>query len=247
MGTVVWYSNQSINLMESIGYVGGLLLLRKYRLGIISLFFCFLMVGLAGCQFGSSTEEKMYDHLEETVALEEQFREQQKPLAEAEKKEQDIYNEIVALSMDEFDKIEKLSKEAEENTDKRLEYLKKEKESIDEAYEEFEEIKELSEDLEGNVKEDANMLIDKMDKRYNAYKKLHSEYEAGVKEDKELYSSLQDKELTLEQLQDQIKAINEQYSKVAEQKDAFNKYTSEFNDAKKEFYKSAELDVNYGE
>ncbi len=190
----------------------------------------------------------MYDHLEEAVSLEKQFREQQEPLAKAEKKEQDIYEEIVALSMDDFDKIEKLSKQAEEYTDKRLEYLKKEKESIDEAYKEFEEVKDLSSDLENkDAKKDAKKLIDTMDKRYDAYQKLNKEYKAAVEQDKKLYSSLQDKELTLEQLQDQIKVVNDQYGKVAEQKDAFNKYTSEFNDAKKSFYKSAELNVNYGD
>ncbi|WP_226658490.1 YkyA family protein [Pseudalkalibacillus hwajinpoensis] len=223
-------------------------MLRKYRLGILSLFFCFLMVGLVGCQFGGSPEEKMYDHLEEAVALEDQFREQQDPLAKAEKKEQDIYNEIVALSMEEFDKIEKLSKEAEDNSDQRLEYLKKEKESIDEAYEEFEEVKDLTEDLETDAaKKDAKNLIDIMDKRYEAYGKLHKEYKAAVEQDKKLYSSLQDKELTLEQLQDQIKSVNDKYGKVAEHKEDFNKYTSDFNEAKKAFYESAELNVNYGE
>ncbi|WP_347550563.1 YkyA family protein [Pseudalkalibacillus hwajinpoensis] len=219
---------------------------RKYRMGIISVFYCFLLAGLAGCQFGGSTEEKMYDHLEEAVALEDQFREQQEPLAKAEKKEQELYNEIVALSMDEFNKIESLSKEAEEYTDKRLEYLKKEKESIDKAYEEFEEVKDLAEDLESDAaKEAANTLIDKMDKRYKAYQQLSKEYKAAVEQDKKLYSSLQDKELTLEQLQEQIKGVNEQYSKVAEQKDAFNTYTTEFNEAKRAFYKAAELNVNY--
>ncbi len=228
--------------------MGGLFLLRKYRLGIISLFFCFLLIGLAGCQFGGSTEDKMYDHLEEAVALEDQFREQQEPLAKAEKKEQEIYDDIVALSMDEFDEVEKLSKEAEENTDKRLEYLKKEKESIDEAYKEFEEIKDLTEDLEGDAaKKDAKILIETMDKRYEAYEKLNKEYEEAVKQDKKLYSSLQDKELTLDQLQEQIKIVNDQYSKVSEHKEEFNKYTTEFNEAKKAFYQSAELDVNYTE
>ncbi|PFG12802.1 YkyA family protein [Bacillus sp. es.036] len=223
-------------------------MLRKYRLGIISLFFCFLMLGLAGCQFGGSPAEKMYDHLEEAVALEDQFREQQEPLAKAEKKEQDIYNEIVALSMEEFDKIEKLSKEAEENADQRLEYLKKEKESIDEAYEEFEEVKDLTEDLETDAaKKDAKSLIEIMDKRYEAYGKLHKEYKTAVEQDQKLYSSLQDKELTLEQLQEQIKVVNEKYGKVAKHKESFNKFTSEFNEAKKAFYESAELNVNYGE
>lgn len=239
---------RDVIIMVWIGYVGGLFLLRKYRLGIISLFFCFLVVGLAGCQFGGSPSEKMYDHLEEAVALEDQFREQQKPLAKAEKKEQDIYNEIVALSMEEFDQIEKLSKEAEENTDQRLEYLKKEKASIDEAYEEFEEVKDLTGDLEADAaKKDAESLIEIMDKRYEAYGKLHKEYKAAVEQDKKLYSSLQDKELTLEQLQEQITVVNEKYSKVAEHKENFNQYTSEFNEAKKAFYDSAELNVNYGE
>ncbi|WP_270182053.1 YkyA family protein [Alkalihalobacillus sp. CinArs1] len=215
------------------------------RVGIISLFFCFLI--LVGCQFGESTEEKMYNHLEEAVALEDQFREQQEPLAKAEKKEQGLYDEIVALSMDEFDKIKSLSEEAEALTEKRLEYLNNEKESIDKAYEEFENTKELSEDLEGEVQKSANTLIEKMDKRYEAYQTLYKEYKAAIELDKKLYSMLQDKELTLEQLQEQIKSVNDQYTKVSEQKEKFNTYTTEFNEAKKAFYKAAELNVNYGE
>ncbi|MCA0987902.1 YkyA family protein [Guptibacillus algicola] len=219
---------------------------RVNRVGIISLFFCFLI--LVGCQFGESTEEKMYNHLEEAVALEDQFREQQAPLAKAEKKEQELYDEIVALSMDEFDKIKSLSTEAEALTKKRLEYLNNEKESIDKAYEEFENTKDLRGDLEDeNVQESAEALIDKMDKRYDAYQSLYKEYKAAIELDKKLYTMLQDKELTLEQLQEQIKKVNEQYTKVSKQKEEFNKYTTEFNEAKKAFYKAADLNVNYGE
>lgn len=229
-----------------IGDVGGLLLSRVNRVGIISLFFCFLI--LVGCQFGESTEEKMYNHLEEAVALEDQFREQQAPLAKAEKKEQELYDEIVALSMDEFDKIKSLSTEAEALTKKRLEYLNNEKESIDKAYEEFENTKDLREDLEDeNVQESAQTLIDKMDKRYKAYQSLYKEYKSAIELDKKLYTMLQDKELTLEQLQEQIKKVNEQYTKVSKQKEEFNHYTTEFNEAKKAFYKAADLNVNYGE
>lgn len=235
-----------MNLLVLIGDVGGLLLSRVNRIGIASLFFCFLI--LVGCQFGESTEEKMYNHLEEAVALEDQFREQQEPLAKAEKKEQKLYDEIVALSMDEFDKIKSLSTEAEALAEKRMGYLKKEKESIDAAYEEFENIKDLSEELEGEeVQKSAKTLIEKMDNRYSAYQNLYKEYKTAIELDKKLYSMLQEKELTLEQLQEQIKKVNEQYSKVSKQKEEFNKYTTEFNDSKKAFYKAADLNVNYGE
>jgi ABC-type siderophore export system fused ATPase/permease subunit len=49
---------------------------------------------LSACT-GQSAQEKIYDHLEKAVTLEDAFSEQQQPLVDLENKEQKLYNEII--------------------------------------------------------------------------------------------------------------------------------------------------------
>ncbi len=202
---------------------------------------------LSACS-GQSAQEKIYEHLEKAVSLEDEFRKQQEPLKKLEEQEQELYNQIIDLSMDEFDQIKKLSKEAAALVEEREEKLKLEKESIDAAKEEFDKIKPLIEDLDeeqAEAKKIAEQLVDTMNKRYNAYQDLYEAYQKALDLDKELYEMLQQKDLTQEELQQQVKSINESYSAVIEANEQFNTYTKEYNELKKQFYEAVGLDVSY--
>ncbi|MBH0228981.1 YkyA family protein [Halobacillus sp. KCTC 3957] len=199
---------------------------------------------------GSSAQEEIYDHLEKAVTLEETFREQQKPLVQLENKEQELYNQIIDLSMNEFDKIKELSKEAAGIVEQRQEKLKLEKESIESAKEEFDQIKPLIDDIKEEnqeAKEKAEQLYETMQKRYDSYQKLYASYEEALKLDSELYQMLQKEDLTEEELQKQIEAINESYNQVLEANEEFNQYTEEYNQLKKEFYQALDIEVTYEE
>jgi chromosome segregation ATPase len=203
---------------------------------------------LMGCVGGSSPEENMYNVLEETVSKEGQYVEVQKPLQELEEKEKEIYTKIMDLGMKEFDQIVKLSDEALDNIKKRKEYIDKERTSMSEAEEEFAKADEYVDKLESQgLKKEAKKLKETMEERYQLHEKLTSSYLDALSLDKELYNMFKKKELTMEELEKQISSINDQYEKIVNYNEDYNKKTEEFNNMKQTFYSSAGLDVKESE
>lgn len=211
---------------------------------LLSMMLFLVLIFLSGC--GEKTVETIYAHLEKAVVLEEMFKEQQKPLLEAEEQEHKIYEQIISLGMSEFDEIVKLSQEAGGLVDKRTELIEKEKESIEAGYAEFKKVADLVANLEEQQLVDAaNEMMEKMEQRYQAYQSLYTNYKKALQLDKELYEMLQKKDLTIDQLQEHIDKINEAYEDVIADKEVFNRYTEEYNELKKTFYKKSNLNVNY--
>lgn len=206
-------------------------------------FVIIILIGLlAGC--GKSVEEEIYSHLEKAVSLEAAFEDQQQPLVQLEKKEQSIYEKIIKLGMSEFDQIKALSQEAIDVVNERESRIKKEKESIESAKKEFllteAKVNKLEDEkVKGNAKE----LMEIMNDRYNSYEKLNQYYEEAIRLDRELYKMFQKEQLTLEQLETQVKKINEMYDNVVTENEKFNKLTDTYNKKKKEFYLAAGLNV----
>lgn len=211
------------------------------------MFIITVVIGLlSGC--GKSVEEEIYTHLENAVSLEAAFEEQQQPLVDLEKKEQGIYEKIIKLGMSEFEQIKLLSQEAIVVVDERETRIEKEKESIDESKEEFLLTKSKVADLENQkVKADAEELIKIMNDRYVSYEQLYNYYKDAIGLDRELYKMFQKEELTLEQLEEQVKKINEMYDNVVKENEKFNTLTDTYNKKKKEFYIAADLNVVFEE
>lgn len=212
-----------------------------------NMFIITVVIGLlSGC--GKSVEEEIYTHLENAVSLEAAFEEQQQPLVDLEKKEQGIYEKIIKLGMSEFEQIKLLSQEAIVVVDERETRIEKEKESIDESKEEFLLTKSKVADLENQkVKADAEELIKIMNDRYVSYEQLYNYYKDAIGLDRELYKMFQKEELTLEQLEEQVKKINEMYDNVVKENEKFNTLTDTYNKKKKEFYIAADLNVVFEE
>lgn len=225
--------------------IGGILLLFNYKHKRIFILFisCLFVTLLAGC-FGPSPEEQIYTTLEEVVKLEGDFEKQQAPLLELEKKESEIYNQIIDLGMDEFNKVVELSKEAVTLVEDREAKIDSEYESIMASKKEFESIDEQIEQIEDkDLLEKANQLKDTMDERYSAYEELYKLYKNSITLDKELYTMLQKEDLSIEDLEAQTAKINETYQKVMEKNESFNKFTEQYNQEKMDFYKAAEFNV----
>lgn len=200
-----------------------------------------LVVALSACS-GSSTEQKIYDHLQEAVQLEKGFEEQQDLIVDLEKTEQDIYEQIADLETEESDEIKKLSKQAIESIEERSDKVALEKESIDDSRAEFEKIKELIEKIEDKeVKEKVEEMYDVMMERYESYDQLHESYLTSLEEEKTLYTLLQKEDLTQEEYTDQVTVLNEVYEQVIDKNDEMNKATNDYNALKEEFYDMAEI------
>ncbi|OLO40977.1 hypothetical protein BTR23_04410 [Alkalihalophilus pseudofirmus] len=205
-----------------------------------------MILFLGAC--GNNPAENMYTHLEKAVVLEEVFEQQQEPIVAAEKKEHEIYEQIIKLGMSEFDEIVDLSREAIAIVQERKQLMDKEKMSIEAGYEEFLKIEpEIEEIKEEDLKNKALQLMEAMESRFESYQSLYDEYEYALNLDEELYTMLQQEDLSIDELQEKIDEINEAYVSVMEAKDTFNEYTEVYNEEKKEFYIMADLNITFDE
>ncbi|MFL6562404.1 MAG: YkyA family protein, partial [Bacillus sp. (in: firmicutes)] len=187
-------------------------------------------------------EEKMYTVLEKVVSAEKEFEEQQDPLVTLEKQEKRIYDQIIALGMKEYDQIIKLSDEAQLLVEQRKEHMEKETHSLKESEKEFTKAAALKDQFEDeNLKKVANQLYDIMMERYRAHDALYIEYTDALKNDKQLYEMFKNKNLSLKDLETQVKKLNETYKRVYNANEKFNMLTKQYNDEKLLFYKQAGL------
>lgn len=176
------------------------------------------------------------------MKLEEDFKNEQKPLIKLEEKEKKLYDQIIELGYKEHDKLIALSDEAIELSKQRQEHLNKERKSIIAASEKFESVKNQIDKLESSqLKKDGQELYAIMEKRYKVYHQLYAEYSKAIKKDKKLYEAFKDKNMTLEKLQEKIDEINQAYEQVYLLNDQFNELTKKYNKKKLAIYRKAGL------
>lgn len=216
---------------------------------LISTIMLFTIIA-AGCNFNSPSE-KMYEKLEEVVKIESGFEEQQEPLVKLEKKEQDIYSKIISLGLEDMNEITKLSDEALESISKRKEYMDKEAESIKQSQKKFEtiatDIEELDKKEENSLKNKADDLYQTMMARYEEHDKLYANYIEGLNSDKKLYEMFKDEDVNMDDLEKQVKKINDTYETVYKNNQTFNELTKKYNDLKVDFYKEAGIKIKMNE
>lgn len=196
---------------------------------------------MAGCQ--SKPEEKIYKILEETVTKEKGFQSQQAPLAKLESEETHIFEQIMDLGLKDYQKVVKLSDKALKNIAERKERMGMEQASMLSSQKEFMKIKTMISELKDqNLKDEALLLYDLMEKRYETHEQLYNAYISGLAADQKLYELLKQKDVSLNNLEAQINATNESFSAVMKANKKFNTETKTYNDKKLEFYKHAGIE-----
>jgi hypothetical protein len=197
-----------------------------------------------GCVTKEKTTERMYQALENVVAEEKAFEEQQEPLIKLEKQEKEIYNNIMALGMKQHDEIVKLSDEALSIIDKRRKHLQKEIDSINASKTEFKQAEEIQNEIDDTEqKKIAAELLKIMKNRYKVHSQLTKEYTSALDSDKELYLMLKNENTSYEELEDHIAKLNTIYLRVHDKNEEFNKLTAQYNEKKLEFYQEAGLNL----
>jgi hypothetical protein len=208
------------------------------------LFILAAIVILSACSNQNTTVEKMYDVLEKVVNSEKVFEEQQDPLISLEKKEKDIYDQIIGLGMKQYDQIVKLADEAIKMADERKVHMKQETESLKDSEKEFKKVADIKNDIEDPaLKKQANELYNIMMKRYKAHDVLNKNYSEGLKNDKELYGMFKKKNFPLEDLEAQVNKVNKTYEKIFAANEKFNTLTEQYNAKKLSFYQKAGLNL----
>lgn len=201
------------------------------------------VVFLTAC-FNKTNEEKMYETLEKVVSLEKTFAAQQDPLVKIEKQEKELYEKIMNLGMKEYDEIVKLSDQALSLLEKRTELIDKEHESIEASKKEFKKLSQPIKKLEDDqLKKLAKKLYDTMIDRYQSYDELYLHYMDSIELDRQLYEMFKDEQLTLEQLEEHVTAINKAYTKILDANKKFNEETDKYNKIKRSFYKESGIEI----
>ncbi|MEW9501462.1 YkyA family protein [Jeotgalibacillus marinus] len=202
-----------------------------------------LSLFLTGCVFGPSPEEEISEVLDAIVEKEQGFVDSQEPIKTLEQDEKELFDNIMALSIEEFDEIEVLAEEALENLKQREEQIVIEAESIKEAKKEFEKINEYVGDIEdATLRSHVEEMIEVMYQRYDSHNELIVKYEEAIDLDRELYTMLKDEELVFEDLKEQVEKVNTQYDTTLELNDEFNLITDQYNQLKSDFYEMSGRD-----
>jgi hypothetical protein len=198
------------------------------------------LIILSGCLNQKTTTEKMYEVMEKVVMAETTFEAQQGPLVQAEKKEKQLYDEIISLGMKEYEQIVKLADEALLLVEERKTLMASETESIEKSEAQFEKLLPYIEKLEEpTLKKEAKKLYGVMVKRYRLHEDLQLAYTQALQLDKELYQMFKKEDLSMDELENQINHINEKYEKIYQINEQFNLNTEEYNELKLAFYQKA--------
>lgn len=187
---------------------------------------------LAACS-GSGIREDLDQVLNDTFDAEEGYRSVQGDLEEREKTEQQLFEEIMALTQEQQDEVAEQAQEALDSADERLGFLQTEKESMQLAEENFAEIDSVIESAEEeSVVADLEALQVQMQERFASHDEFAEAYEELIVHQKELYEMLMDDESTLQMLQEKATEVNEQNEQVQMAVTEFNELTQQVNNLK---------------
>lgn len=187
---------------------------------------------LSACS-GSGIREDLDQVLNDTFEAEKEYRAVQDDLEEREKAEQQLFEEIMALTQEQQDQVAEQAQEALDSADERLKFLQTEKESMQSAEEKFAEIDGVIDAAEEeSVKTDLEALKAEMLERFEAHNRFAKAYEELIVYQKELYEMLKNEESTLQMLQEKAAEVNEQNEQVQLAVTEFNELTQQVNDLK---------------
>lgn len=192
---------------------------------------------LSGCTFGASAHEQLSQALSDIYEEEQGYRDAQKELASLEKKEQATFNEVMALTQEDTEKVKTFVSELNDSVEQRLALLEEEKQSMNTASEKVSAIEDVSSEVKDKKsKTSIEELENAMEDRYAAHEKVTTEYEALTEQQTLLYEMLLNEETKQEDLQKQVAEVNSQNDKVQEAIQTFNDSTIAINELKSNVY-----------
>lgn len=192
---------------------------------------------LSGCTFGASAHEQLSEALSTIYEEEKGYREAQKELASLEKKEQETFNKVMALTQEDTEKVKTFVSELNDSVEQRLALLEEEKQSMKNAEEKVSAIEDVASEVKDDKSKTSIKELDKaLDDRYAAHDKVSTEYEALTEKQTVLYEMLLNEETKQEDLQKQVAEVNSQNDKVQEAIQTFNDSTIAINELKSNVY-----------
>lgn len=207
---------------------------------LLSLSFVLFTIFIATACTGANTTDEINTLLEQTVEIEKVFADAQAEINKLEQKDEKLYDEIIHLKDEDKGKLIELSEEAIALLKKREEIKMDEKKSISQSKEVFDQLSPLIEHMEDNSKKELLVkMYDTMQSRYNTYNEVYDSYETSIQLTKQLYEYFTDKKSSQEKIYSMLNQVNESYHEVERASEAFNTYTSIYNELKEQYYEGA--------
>ncbi|WP_157724805.1 YkyA family protein [Virgibacillus phasianinus] len=213
---------------------------------IIIVLNCLVLMGflLTGCHQDEKRAKSIYKSLEKSAHIEQKFADELRQLKKASQSEQTIYNEIIALDINQESEIEKRVENAQTCNQHMRKSLQEAKNSFDNAYKAFLAVKPASEKIKKPKREEeVKSIIQLMEKRKDLFQSYFNKYIDSLKDNKDFYKQLQNEQIKNSRLEEEIEALNQSYSGMKKQEQKFNRSTKRFNAAKQQYYQNAKLDV----
>ncbi|MFC7391761.1 YkyA family protein [Scopulibacillus cellulosilyticus] len=219
--------------------------MKRYTVPILFIISCVFI--LTSCGFANKDVKKIYAYLEKSANVEQNLSDMQKSLINNQKQENDIYDKILDLKLNDGSKIESLSDKANKLTERRKDILKQEKKMIDGSYKQYEKAKPILNDLQDkdDLKSKAEKVIHSASERYKTFNQLYKDYIDDIELNKNLYTLLHEKNLDQTAYKKQIDNINRKSKEITNLRNKFNDYTKAYNKAKLSLYNAGHLNVDY--
>ncbi|MCG7342724.1 YkyA family protein [Sporosarcina sp. ACRSL] len=198
------------------------------------------MLALSGCSIGQSTEKQLSETLTKMNESETEYRTTQSKLTELEKTEQKTFTETMELTKEDVDKLRSKVGELEGLLDERLEHLDREEAAMKEAEAFVLELDTIIENASDSERNQIVKLKEAVLKRYDLHTSFVEEYRKLAAIQKEFYNMLSAENITLSELKQKVKDVNEQNEIVQTAISEFNEATKEVNSLKDDVFSSLE-------
>lgn len=196
----------------------------------------FSIIILSGCTFNATTEDKLSALLRDLLEIETISHNRQVELKELEQTEQKLFNEMMALTQAETNKVSEKLSAMQKTLKERTRKLEEEAEAMADAHALLSEFEEI--ETSANVIETAGIerLKQAMQHRYDMHANFVKTYEELTSLQKELYDLLEKRETDTTKLDLQVAAINEKNQAATNAVEKFNEATIELNKTRDELY-----------
>lgn len=216
--------------------------MKIFRLMTLYLLFASLILTVA-CG-DHKVEENIYNHLEETVEIERELPTIHEKLAQLEKEENDIYDQIFEESLENKAALQSIADDALKILDEQREHIVEEAETIDQSQTEFIQIKPLIDELgKDDIIDQAEQVYEAMVERYELYEQWFESYEQSLNINEELYNLFFEDDLDVDQFNLLVESSNESSEQAQINLTELSEQTSTYNNLKTSFYEQLDLNI----
>lgn len=203
------------------------------------------IVLVTACQ-SEIIDTEIYEHLEITVETEDSLQEIREEMAELEEEESELYKRLIDEPFNNNELISEYIDQANELITNRQQLLKDEYDTMQLSRERFVQIEPLIEQIEkDSAKDSAKNMYEIMIKRYDIYQEWYETYLRRLEEETVLYTFFREDKIDFDKVNEQVETVNETYDEAKIILDNFSEQTTLYNQAKIDYYKKSDLNINF--